>query len=421
MKSDQKYLKITEEFDRVVQTELNDRIGNKSHPRYLPDIDGIFEHRNRQIVVAHQQDTIGKILYPIFVVYLQSREGGKLYLSSDGVKPDVFSSYIKRKERFETLFTAALMALKERELADIVNRKKLLFDEQHHKLKEINRLAETARHIRKKAVNTKEGRPSDREGRDGHEKRAVDFLMKLAPLKADLNTIEVHCLEFRENRYLKPAVQYLENELQTTDRVIAEAGREASKFLFDNAGAVFHVFKSTLVSLANTEQFVAQKEELARYARIFDSIGDTERKEELERFAGTIDGTLDRLRQEIGKQKESEGRLAQKHQQEISDAYDGFLEIKNQFAAGRLASDSQQKNAAEKLKRYRDTLIANGQRVMARDIDRFINSTGIGKPARSLPAPGELETDTFDYKKGFLILLPISVILLVLVLTLLIL
>lgn len=415
MKSEKKYQKITDELDRIVQTELNDRIGNKPHPKHLPEISDVFEHRNRQIVIAHQRGTTDGILYPIFVSYLQSREGGKLFLAPDGLNPETFSGYIKKKERFETLFTAAVMALKDRDLADIVNAMKMVFDEHHRKLKEINRLADTVRHIRKKAANIAEKPP-------GVEKHAVDFLVQLAPLKADLRTIESYCIEFRENKYLKAAVRYLENELQTTGRVIAEKGREASKFLFDNAGVIFHAYTSTPVALSNTEQVLAQKEELARYAKIFDSIGDADRRDQLERFVATIDGTLQKLRQEIEKQKESEARLAEKHQQEVSEAYERFLEIKDLFAKGRLGAESQQKNAAEKLKKYRATLVANGQRVMARDIDRFINSTGIGKPAAAAPIrPGEAHEDTFDYKKGFLILLPISVILLILVLLLLIL
>jgi hypothetical protein len=60
---------------------------------------------------------------------------------------------------------------------------------------------------------------------------------------------------------------------------------------------------------------------------------------------------------------------------------------------------------------------------MARDIDRFINSTGIGKSLRSNRArtAGDADEDTFDYRKGFLILLPITIVLTFLVLAMLIL
>ena len=416
MKPEKKHLKISGELDRIVQTELNDRIGDKPHPKNITEISDIFEHRNRQIVIAHQKDTVDDILFAIFVSYLQSREGGKLHLPSDSLKPEVFSGYVKKKERFETLFTAAIMALKDRDLADIVHTMRMLFDEHHRKVKEINRLGATVRHIRKKAENTAEI-PSR------VEESAVDFLMQLAPLKADLRTIESYCVEFRENTYLKTAVQYLENELQIADRVIAEKERDSSKFLFDNAGAIFHAYTSTPASLSNTDKFMAHKKELARYAKIFDSIGDMERREQVERFVHTIDGTLEKLRQEIEKQKEIEARAAEKHQQEVTDAYERFLEIKDLFAKNRLEAESQQKNAAEKLKKCRATLIANGQRVMARDIDRFINSTGLGKPdpVAVLSSPDDSTEDAFDYKKGFLILLPISVILLFMVLLFLIL
>ncbi|WP_373501639.1 hypothetical protein [Desulfococcus sp.] len=416
MKSDKQYQKIEGELDRIVQAELHDRIGSRLHPKNPSDIGEIFEHRNRQIVTAHQQGTISDILYPIFISYLQSRDGGRLHLSPESVKPEAFSAYTPKKERFETLFSAAIMALQDRDLADIVTRMRAIFDEHHRILKEINRLAETVRHIRKKAANTAEAA-------SGRENHAVGLLTAQAPLKADLRAIESHCVAFRENIYLKAAAQHLETELQAADRVIAETGREASKCLFDNAGAVFHAYRSTPVSLSNTEQFMAQKEELARYAKIFESIGLGDRKEQIDRYIATIDGALEKLRQEIERQKENEARLAEKHQQEIGEAYARFLEIKDQFAGGLLAAESQRKNAAEKLKQCRDTLIANGQRVMARDIDRFLNATGIGKPPGTAapPRPAGAGEDTFDYKKGFLILLPVSVTLLFLLLLLLIL
>lgn len=417
MKSEKSYLNIEGELDRIVQAELNDRIGNRTHPKAAADIGDIFEHRNRQIVTAHQRGTLADILYPIFISYLQSREGGRLHLAPESLTPADFSAYSAKKERFETLFAAAVMALPDRDLADTVTRMRAVFDEHHRKLREINRLAQAVRQIRKKAANTVEPQAS------GTEKQAVSLLASLAPLKADLRAMESHCVAFRENIHLKAAVQYLESEFQSADRVIAEKGREASKSLFESAGAVFHAYRSTPVSLSNTEQFMAQKEELARYAKIFESVGEADRKEQIERYIATIDAALQKLRQEIERQKESEARLSEKHQQEISEAYRRFLEIKEQFAGGLLAAESQRKNAAERLKQCRDTLIANGQRVMARDIDRFINATGIGKSpeAGSAARPGAADHDTFDYKKGFLILLPISVALLFFVLLLLIL
>jgi len=408
MKSNKKYHKISGELNRVIQAELDHRIGNVPKSKSISKIGDIFEHRNRQIVTAHQKNAITDILYPIFVTHLQSREGGKLHLFPDSIPPETFSGYIKKKERFETLFTAAVMALKDRELADIINGMKTIFEEHHRKLKEINRLADTAQHIRRTVTNIAE-KPS------GNEKDAIEFLMQLAPIKADIRIIESCCVEFRENAYLKAAVQHLENELRNADRVIAEKGRAASKLLIDTAGTVFQTYTVTPVSLSNTDAFMAQKAALARYIKIFDSIGDTERRETLEKFMVTIDSTLQKLRQEIEKQKEGEARLAEKHQQEINDAYERFLDIKDLFATGRLTVGSQQKNAAEKLRKCRDILIANGQRVMARDIDRFINSTGIGKSAPP-SSPYGTTGDAFDYKKGFLILLPISVMLLFVVL-----
>ncbi|AOY59542.1 hypothetical protein [Desulfococcus multivorans] len=403
MKPDKKYQKISGELARAVQAELNYRIGSTPKSIDLAELGDIFEHRNRQIVTAHQNDAVADILYPIFVTYLQSREGGKLHLFPDSVSPEIFSEYIKKKERFETLFTAAIMGLKDTELLDIINGVRAIFEEQHQKLKGINRLADTVRHIRRTVADIAE-KPS------GSEKHAIEFLMQLAPLNADLRAIESGCVEFRESPCLKAAIQHLENELRNADRVIAEKGRKASKLLIDNAGAIFHTYTVTPVSLSNTESFIAQKAAIVRYAKIFGSIGDTERRETLEKFISAIDVTLQKLRQEIEKQKEGEALLAEKHQQEINDAYERFLEIKNLFADGRLTLESQQKNAAEKLRKCRDILIANGQRVMARDIDRFINSAGIGKSAPS-SNPDAGTDDAFDYRKGFLILLPISVML----------
>ncbi len=406
MTADKKYRQIAEELDQTVRAELNRRAGGRPKSKDLSKIGETIEIKNREIVEAHQQGKTAKILPSLLSAWIRTREGGDLYAAPDGRNEKKHEIYLSKKERLETLVAAAVLSAADKNLIDLFNRAKKCFDDNCMRVKELLTLSATAESLRKEADMTRSAKPKD-------EESATAYLREIAPLRADLETIRSRHTEVRDADYLREAVLKLGGAIHSADRSIAEKSRNAAKYLFDQAVSVFHSFQSTPAGIPNAEAFNQQKEILGRYAGIFREIGDTDRQEKIGRFISAIDATLEKLQKEIEKQKEDEAKNTEKVQKEISEAYDRFLEIKEAYTQGMLTSEGQQKNAGEKLKKYRDTLIANGQRIMALDLERFINATGIGRQETARPTAGE--GDDFDYKKGFLILLPITIGLLLLV------
>ncbi len=406
MTMDKKYMQIADELDRIVRSELNRRAGARPASKDLSAIGESIEIKNREIVEAHQQGKTAKILPSILSAWLRTRESGDLYADPDGQNEKSYEIYMSKKERLETLFAAAVLAVDDKNLIDLVNMAKKCFNDNHMRVKELLTLSRAAENIRKEADMTRSTKPKD-------EKEAIAYLREIAPLRSDLEVIRSRHTEAKDDEYLREAVLKLGGSIHSADRSIAEKSRNAAKYLFDQAASVFHSYKSTPAGIPNAEIFNQQKEVLSRYAGIFKETGDAERQEKINSFISSIDTTLEKLQREIEKQKESETKITEKVQKEISDAYDRFLEIKEAYAQGRLSGESQRKNAGENLKKYRDILIANGQRIVALDLERFINSTGIGKTETGISSTGT--GDDFDYKKGFLILLPITIVLLLLV------
>ncbi|MGE0085551.1 MAG: hypothetical protein AB7S75_14155 [Desulfococcaceae bacterium] len=406
MTMDKKYRQIADELDRIVRAELNRRAGGRPDNKDLAKIGESIEIRNREIVEAHQQGKTAKILPQLLSAWLRTREGGDMYAAPDSRNEKIHEIWLSKKERLETLIAAAVLAADDKNLIDLVSGAKKCFEDNYRRIKELLILSVTAENIRKEADMTRSAKPKD-------EESAVAYLREIAPLRADLETIRSRHTEAGEADYIREAVLKLGGAIHSADRSLAEKSRNAAKYLFDQAASVFHSYQSTPAAIPNAEIFNQQKEILGRYAGIFREIGDTERQEKIGRFISAIEATLEKLQKEIEKQKESEARTAEKAQKEISEAYERFLEIKEAYAQGMLSGESQQKNAGEKLKKYRDILIANGQRIVALDLDRFINATGIGRPENSRQA--DSKGDDFDYRKGFLILLPITIVLLLLV------
>ena len=403
---EKKYRQIADELDKIVRSELNRRAGSRPGVKNLSEIGEQIEVKNREIVEAHQQGKTAKILPSLMAAWLRTREDGDLYAEPDMQNEKSCEIWLSKKERLETLFAAAVLSLEDKNLTELVSMAKKCFDDNHMRIKELLALARTAENIRKEADMTRTEKPKD-------EKSAIAYLREIAPLRSDLEIIRSRYAEAEDADYLHEAVLKLGGSIHSADRSIAEKSRNAAKYLFDQAASVFHSYQSTPAAIPNAEIFNQQKEILSRYAGIFKEIGDSERQEKIGRFIASIDATIEKLQREVEKQKESETKITEKVQREISEAYERFLEIKEAYAQGMPASESQRKNAGERVKKYRDILIANGQRIVALDLERFINSTGIGKEENN--TAGISKEDDFDYKKGFLILLPITIILLLLV------
>jgi hypothetical protein len=406
-----RYQTLSEELDRLVLRELELRVIPRPVRETLSDIEETIEAWNRRLVQAHQRGVTTSLAPDLLSGYLQLQPGGRLFVNPDSAEPAEYQRYRGRRKRFETLFTAAVSALPDPELADLIRAKRALFVRKMEGLSELLTLAQAARGIQLAVERTVADPP-------GLEEQAVAYLNELAPLRADLRTLEHRSAEFGEDPYLDEARRLLERNLQSARRVMAEKSRRAARFLFDQAGSLFQSFKATPADLSHLDQFVYQKEALTRYAHLFESVGETDRKERVDGFIQTIDAAVGNLQDEIGRQKAMEAKISERQQKAVRESYERFEEIKAMYGRGELAAESQRKNALERLRKYRDTFKAHGQRTMARDVERFLNATGLGQaPTENLPATREDakgKPEGFDYKRGFWILMGACLVLVLL-------
>lgn len=401
-----RYQTLSEELDRLVRRELDLRATSRTVRETLGDIGEVIEALNRRIVEAHQRGMTTAMVPDLLLGYLQLQPGGRLFVGPDGIDPEKYRRYQGRRERFATLFTAAVSALPDPELSDLVRGKRALFEEKLEGLGQLRVLADAARGIQLAAERTAAEPP-------GLEEQAVAYLNELAPLRADLLTLESRAAALGEDPYLAEAHRDVERNFQSARRVLSERGRRASRFLFDQAGSLFQSYKATPADLSHLDQFLYQKEALTRYARLFESVGDTDRKERVDGFIAAIESGIDRLHRDIEQQKALEAKVSEREQRAVREAYERFLEIKDLYSRGELDSASQRKNTADRLRKFRDTFKAHGQRTMARDVERFLNATGIDRPAETtalatVSTEARKESKSFNYRRGFWILLAVN-------------
>lgn len=405
-----KHQKLRNELARTIRTELSYRSTAQKRGKNIIAINEEIEKRNRQIVEAHQREETESILPAIFLGRLQLKEGGKLHIETDGLRREHAAAYENKRYRYDTLYTAALMAMKDAILRETVFEYERNFDLLYGRLTSLLQLIERVGQLQKAA---KKVMPEVH----GDEAAAYTKLEELAPIRAEIRNIDSQCAEYQKERYLRDAVYQLQGAIQSARRTLSDRSRKAARVLFNQASSIYHTFRGTEATLPNIEQFISQKESLERYLTIFENAGDKERKGRIEAYISDIDGTIERVRTDVQRQKEDETRAVEKQRKTVQETYDRFQDIKEMFARGEIKSENQLKKTGEKLRFYRDTLIANGHRIMAEEVERFINSTGIGKVEPPQSKDGE---KPFDFKKGFYILLPITILLTFLTLILLI-
>ncbi len=362
----------------------------------------ILEDKNREIVLIHRKKTTSDNLPALFSAYLQIQEYGRLWFDKNSISENEFRMYEAKRSRLDALLTAAVIALEDRQMIEIFHNAKRIFAEKYAKAGEIYRLCEEVEGIRRYAAESGAATPKD-------EVSAVAYLNEIAPLKARIRTIEMMPTEVQSDHYLDGSLQKLRTALTSAGGALSEKSKNAAKYLFDRSNAVFQSYKATSAAIANLDRFVRQKEELERYAALFDQIGDNERKEKTQSFISAIESGIKKLQEDIEKQKIEEAAAQEKLNREVSEAYQGFLRLKDEYSTGKYTSDADKKKLASDMKKYRDILLANGQRIKARDIERFLNSTAIEKQEESLPRHQRAQIqELLFYKKAFFTLLPIK-------------
>ncbi|NJL60433.1 MAG: hypothetical protein HC887_13150 [Desulfobacteraceae bacterium] len=241
------------------------------------------------------------------------------------------------------MLTATVLALEDRQLIDMFHNAKRIFTEKYTKAKEIYRLCEEVEAIRQYAAESDAMIPKD-------EASAVAYLNEIAPLKSRIRTVEMMPIEVQSDNYLDESLQKLRTALTSAGGALSEKSKNAAKYLFDRSNAVFQSYKATTAAIANLDRFVRQKEELERYAALFDQIGDSERKEKTQSFISAIESGIKKLQEDIEKQKTEEAAAHEKLNREVSEAYQGFLRLKDEYSAGKYASDADKKKLASDMK-----------------------------------------------------------------------
>lgn len=398
-----KYQKIETELDKIIISEINSRFTGKPKKSNPGKVRTLIEKKNREIVRTHQRGKTASNLTMLFSGYLQIREGGKLFFGRDDLEKKEFESYLGKKNRLEALLGASLNTLKEETLINLVYRKRKRFDDEYHKAKEVMQLIQEAGNLRKEAEEPEMMIPKD-------EETAISYLEDIAPLTASLQKIESRYIELKEDVYIAEVLQQLQSAINLAFKSITLQSRKASRFLFDQVRLVFQKHKSARAGLSSIDEFIAQKEELVRYYTIFDSIEDDTRKKQTGNFILAVENAIEKLHERAARQKEREAEISEKNQQDVEDAYNRFLEIKEQYAEGDLDTSGAKRRAVSALKRSQYILRSNGQQIKARDIDRFLNATGINRKEGMSDAPQNApQNQNMFYKRAFLGILPITI------------
>lgn len=396
MKKEKTYEKLGNELDRIIIAEISARLKKRKKSDYEAVSEAI-EQKNREIVEAHQAGKIASIVPSLFMAGLRIKENGRLHVTEKESTIGQYEKYIQKKGRLEVLLTASMNAMRDEELVDLIREKTRVFDNKYLLAKEAFELAENAVEIKKKADKHGLVMPRD-------EEAVIAYMREISPMRTGLQGIESRCIELPYDDYTQEAVRRLRNAVSQASKSIASLDQMVGGFIMGQADAVFKTYKATKAEIRNIDSFVAQKSALERYGNFFAISGDDAHREQIDSLIRIIDATLGSLNREVEKQKAAETQMSEKSGRDILEVYESFLKIKADFAEGKLESRKARKSAAAKLKKYGDTLKANGQRVKARDIDRFLYSTGLAKAETGTSNPAVMRF----YKWAFFITLSIA-------------
>ena len=403
---EKQYQKLTEELDSIILAEINERFGGKQNKKKsLWKIYELIEEKNREVVKIHQDRKTDANLPTLFKGCLQMKEGGELCFEREELNKRDFDLYSGKRSRFEVLVNASLNSMENEQLRNIIYQKREFFEEKFLKGKALAEMIREAEDIRSLAGKAEENMPKD-------EEAAISLLKEIGLLRTRLQKSESRYMEFRDDDFILEPLRQLQNAINLASKNVASRSRRASEFVFNQVSDIFRISKRTRTHISNIEEFLSQKEGLVRYYTLFDSIGDESRKDQIRFFISAIEKTIGTLRKEIEKEKKRETDMTEENNRKINGAYEKFLLIKKTYADGELETKREIGKALSRLKKCQDVLRSNGQRVKAREIDRFMNSTGIHKNDRE--SDNMRQPEHVFYKKAFLAILPLTILLAIL-------
>jgi len=400
------YQRLADELDSIILAEINERFGGKERKKQsLWKIFEIIEEKNREVVKIHQNRKTASILPTLFKGCLQMKAHGELCFEREELNKRDFELYSGKKGRFEVLVNASLNSMEDEHSRNIVYQKREIFAQKYDKAKKISEMIRKADEIRQLADKPDVKMPEN-------EEAAISYLKNIGLLRTELQKLESRYMEFRDDDFIAEPLQQLQNAINLSGKSVAAQSRNASEFVFNQVSDIFRISKVTRTHIANIEEFMAQKEGLVRYYTLFDSIGDESRKDQISFFISNIEKTITSLQKEIEKEKARESAMLEENNRKINAAYETFLLIKKMYADGDVETKRGRKKALSRLKKCQNVLKSNGQRVKAREIDRFLNATDIHEKYRE--ADDIPNQPHLFYKKAFLAILPLTIILAIL-------
>lgn len=372
--------KLDANLNAIVRSELAGRLipDGADAPRLAPVIEALEGH-NRRLVRLHQEGDILPHLPELFLTFLRLQEGGRLHLPRPSVHMTHHDAYLSAAERFDTLFTSALMSLPDQRPADIVRRHMALFREKHDQIRFLLTQLAAAESLRRRVHAVVPESP-------GIADKAAAFLLEtVGPLELAIERHREYCAAHEADPYLSGAVSRLAQTLDAARWELSAKARNAVGFLFEAAERLFQEFKSTPVDLSHLDRFLAQREELNLLADLFHSALHPNREARIRDMIQTMDGAIDALFREIDRGKAKEARYLERRETEIADAHERFLEIRGNFSHGLLPPGRPREKAARELRTVHALLSSHQRKDLAGEVERFMLSTGIG--ANALPAP----------------------------------
>ena len=411
--------RLEDELDQIIRSEINRRLPLRPEIKNPNRVGESLEDRMAEIVRAHENETLMAIIPTLFAVSLQILARGALFFDRDDLPFRDFLLYEDQISRVRALTAASLTHLPQH-ILDIFDSKMKRFDQafallekNREYIREIDKIREDAEQMELQYIRDEED--------------AVAFYKAAGTLRTRLVSIESVHTELKSAPFLEQGAANMQNAMHLATKSLTARTEKPARFLFSQAAAVYRQFQMTRVHLTGMEQFIRQKEELARYHKLFSETKDMTRAKKTAEFITSIDKTIDKLNRDIDREKTGEAASSQKENLKIQESWNRFQEIRKQYENGGITTVRQEKKASSVLNKCLSMLKSSGQRVKAREVERFLNVTGLGKgpliknpliknPHTKKKAADEtLYAEYLFYKRAFFILLPVAMGLLFLV------
>ena len=392
-------MNLSHKLEKILMTEINDRLSQKDKAQALKICKQI-EAQIHQLVDIYQRGAIKNNLLVLFRGRLKLYHHGSLTLDPAKTDAAVLQHHQELVSRFEVLFIAALNALQDQVLASLVQQKFCLFERLAHKADEADQFCETIDLMQDQINNFEREMIND-------EKQAGFYLDQTAILKIQLQKIETRLLELDSeslpNCKKIKSFEILSQKIRQCQKKIDYKHKKALRIFFSQVTTIYQKYLNLVPDLSNLETLINYKETLQKHKEFFKRIGEQDRVAQIDTFINIMEEGINTLQAKVLEHKQQDKVYLDQKSKDIQDAYEQYLTIKNDYIQDQIDNV---KDSALKLTTLVMILEANGQRVKAREIKRFLHSTHINQHL-----PPITKSNALTYKHAFFLLLPFTIIL----------